>query len=832
MPQTFGYIWSMNATVMYTRFTRTTCFTIIACFLYAVTFAAGVKGRIMEESGKPISFASVMLLRAADSALVKMELTNEKGEYLLTPVPDGTFFVKVVMMGYQPAFSAVFTVSAADVDVPDMLLTSKANELNEVAVRAQKPFVEVHADKLVVNVESSIVNTGSIALEVLARSPGVTVDNNDNISLKGKQGVNVMINGKIQPISGEDLANMLKSMPSGAIESIELISNPSAKYDAAGTAGIINIKLKRDKKIGLNGSVNATYAQGVYGKTNWGGNMNYRNKKFNLFANYNGSYREGFNHLTLDRNFYQNKQFVSAYVQDNQYLYKIGNHSGGLGVDYTLSAKTTLGASVNGDVTDFLREGNNYSIVKDAGQHNRHFITVNSAPNVWGSKVGNLNMRHTFDSNGRSLTADVDYAAYPNSGVQDFTTTYYNDVATDTRAIPEPNIFTGNLKGMTQIRSAKVDYSMPLRKQAKIEAGIKSSYVTSDNDLRFFNKRDSVFVPDTGRTFHFIYRENINAGYVNFSKDFEKWSTQLGLRAEQTLANGDATELTKNSSFKRSYAQLFPSFAVQRHIDAKNDLGITLSRRIERPNYDQLNPSTYYLDPTTYKTGYPYLNPALSYSAELSWMHNQKFVTNANYTITSSPIVEVIQPSDSEEKVTIQTQKNLTSMAYYGINGSYQFRLYSWWNNTTNANVYYAHYTGDIAGTNLSAGRVTFDVNISNSFILPHDWSAEVGGFYQAPQIYGYMHLKPSWMFNVGIQKNLFDKRATAKLNATDIFWRGYPRASSYYDDYVESFVAQRDTRQVVVSFTYRFGKRTVLPTQRHRGGAEEEKNRARSATG
>ncbi|WP_345080617.1 TonB-dependent receptor [Nemorincola caseinilytica] len=800
----------------------------------AVSRAGSVSGKITNEAGQPVSLASVLLLRATDSVLAKTELTDEKGEYHLTLIADGSYILRVNMMGYEEYASAPITIGSSDVPMPDIKLHTRATELKEVAVRTQKPFVEVRADKLVVNVEGSIVSTGSTALEVLARSPGVTVDNNDNISLKGKQGVNVMINGKIQPISGQDLANMLKSMSSNAIESIELISNPSAKYDAAGTAGIINIKLKRDKKIGLNGSVNGTYGQGIYGKTNWGFNMNYRNKKVNLFANYNGSYREGFNHLTLDRNFFEGGQFASAYIQDNNYLYKIGSNSGNIGMDYSLSAKTTIGCAFNGDQTDFLREGYNYSLVKDADRPDmpRHFITENRAPNIWGSRTANLNLRHTFDSGGKSLTVDADYAAYPSSGTQDFTTTYYNDVAGDTRPIAAPVILNGDLRGMTQIRSGKVDHTRTLPGKINMEVGAKTSFVTSDNDLRFYDLSSGKRVEDAGRTNHFVYNENINAGYVNLSKEYDKWSTQLGLRTEQTIADGHATTLKGDSTFTRRYMQLFPSFAVQRHLNKKNDLGVTLSRRIERPNYDQLNPSAYYLDPTTFKQGYPYLIPALSYSAELSWVHDQKFITNLNYTRTAHPITEVIQPSPTEARVTIQTQKNLKSMQYFGVNGSYQVKVTRWWNNTTNANVYYAHYTGDIAGTNLSAGRVTFDANSSNSFLLPKDWSAEVSGFYQAPQLYGYMSLRPTWMLNVGIQKNLLEKRATLRLNATDIFWRGYPRATSTYVDYRESFVAQRDTRQVTMSFTYRFGKRTVPPTMRHRGGAEDEKRRAGNATG
>jgi hypothetical protein len=292
---------------------------------------------------------------------------------------------------------------------------------------------------------------------------------------------------------------------------------------------------------------------------------------------------------------------------------------------------------------------------------------------------------------------------------------------------------------------------------------------------------------------------------------------------EQTIAEG--RDVTIDSVFNRNYTQLFPSFALQRHITAANDLGLTLSRRIERPNYDQLNPFKYYLDPTTYKAGYPYMNPALSYSIELSHVYRQKFITSLNYTITSAPITEVIQPSPDEPKVTVQTTKNLTSMAYYGISGSYQFSICKWWTNTTNINAYYALYQGDIAGSNLNAGKVTCDVFTSNSLILPQNWSAEVSFTYQAPQVYGYMNLKPTSMLNAGIQKNFLDRKATLKANINDIFWTGFPRATSYYNNYTEYFSARRDTRQASITFTYRFGQRST--GQRRRSGAEDEKRRA-----
>ncbi len=812
----------------------------LSCFLLqrltATAHTGSISGRVANEAGLPVSLASVLLMNAADSSLIKTELTDIKGEFRLTPETTGLYFLKVSMLGYETYYTDALTVTDKPQTVSDIMMISTSTELDEVAIRSQKPFIEVHADKLVVNVENSIVNSGSTALEVLSRSPGVTVDNNDNISLKGKQGVNVMINGKRQPLSAQELADMLKSTPSSSIDKIEIISNPSARYDAAGTAGIINIKMKRDKKTGLNGSVNGTYAQGVYKKTNGGINLNYRNKKLNLFGSYNRSDRRAFNHLVLDRNFYNNSVFSGAYVQDNNYYYNMASDNGSVGIDYSLSSKTSVGASVSASGTDFKRTGYNYSKVIDSAtqQQLSHFVTDNSAPNHWGSRAVNLNLRHSFDSTGKSLSVDVDYAAYPSRGQQHYTTNYFDDLP-DGSFMPSGNppvIFRGDLKGLTEIRSAKADYSMPIGKGIKMDVGAKVSYVTSDNDLDFYNYSDGDYISDTSRTNHFIYRENINAGYVNFNKSWKKWSLQAGLRAEQTIAKGDANTLAVDSSFKRNYAQLFPSIALQRHLNPKNELGITLSRRIERPGYDQLNPSTYYLDPTTYKAGDPYLNPALSYNSELSYTYKQRFITSVNYTHTTAPITQVIQPSTTESKVTIQTNKNLSGMDYYGLSGSYQFRFTNWWNNTTNVNAYYSHYTGNIANSVLNAGRTTFNVNSNNSFILPRSWAAEIGGFYQAPQVYGYMNLKPTWMLNMGVQKNFLDKRATLRLRAQDIFWKGNPRATSNYNDYRETFVVTRDSRQVSVSLIYRFGKRTLPPSMRHRGGAEDEKGRVSNNTG
>jgi hypothetical protein len=366
-----------------------------------------------------------------------------------------------------------------------------------------------------------------------------------------------------------------------------------------------------------------------------------------------------------------------------------------------------------------------------------------------------------------------------------------------------------------------------MKGKSRLELGLKSSFVTADNEPLFFENKSEI--PDPLRSNHFIYNENINAAYVNGNKEWEKWSAQVGLRMENTSIRLEQTAVAQSDSTSYSYTQLFPSFAIQYHLTPVHDLGLTLSRRIERPNYQQLNPFKYYIDRTTYREGYPYLKPASFYSVELSHTYKQKFLTTLTYGINYGIITEVIQPSDSkgETKVTVQTNKNLDRMLFIGLSGAYPFQVTKWWNNVTNYNIYYARYEGNIANTPLRNGRPTFDFNTTNTFILPKNYSAELGGFYQHSQLYGYMDVRPVWMLNLGVQKNFLEKRATLRLNVQDIFWTGYPGATSTYTGYQEDFVAERETRQVTIAFTYRFGNKSVAPSRRRTGGAEDEKRRA-----
>lgn len=803
-------------------------FTVVLLLLSAYTnaYAKGVSvsGKVVNSNGEGVSVASVVLLKAADKSLAKSEITNEAGAFVLADIETGQYLLKVTALGYTTYSSETITIAEQDVTLPIIQLGAKDNKLKEVIVKAQKPLIEIHADKLVVNVENSITNAGSSAMEILGRSPGVNVDQNDNISIKGKQGVNVMIDGKQVAMSGTDLANMLKGMSSNSIKQIEVISNPGARYDAAGTAGVINIITKRDQRMGVNGSLNASYGQGVYPKYSAGGNLNYRNKKISSYVSYNYSKRWWFNHLLLDRKFYDNNDALQfSYVQDNFMKMPMINHSGTFGMDYSVDSKTIIGIAATAGTTGYNQSAANTSKALNGDRiviYN--FNTIGAHRQDYYNYSANANLRQRYNELGKQLSVDVDYARYWSQSNQNFETIYSRPDGSQY----QPDYFMrSDLSGITQIRSIKADYTYPVNEKMKVDAGVKSSYVTADNEPLFYEKTTGDFELDVKRSNHFIYKENINAAYVNMNKEWEKWSTQIGLRLENT--NVTAEQITLDSTYLNNYTQLFPSFAVQRNINKDNDLGLTLSRRIDRPNYQQLNPFKYFIDNTTYRAGYPYLNPALTYAVELSHTFKKKFLTTLSYSITDNSITEVIQPSETEDSVTVQIHKNLTSMDYYALSCAYPFQISKWWSNVTNATLYYAHYKGFIANTNLSNGSPAFSISCNNNFPLPKGFRAELGAWYQSRQIYGFMDMKPMWMLNAGIQKTMLKDNGTLRLNVQDIFWKGLPRATSEYTSYKEDFVVSRETRQVSISFSYRFGNNKVAPTRRRAGGAEDEKSRA-----
>ena len=780
--------------------------------------------------GQPLENVTVELLRSKDSILVKVAISDAKGLASFGNLEPGQYFAKVSIINYSSGYSEKISLSGPDETKQiSISLQPAAKELGAVTINSRKPFIQKLADRIVVNVENSIVSAGSSAMDVLERSPGVNVDQNDAISLRGKQGVIIMIDGKPTPMTGADLANYLRGLPSAAIERLDIITNPSAKYDAAGNSGIIDIRMKKDQRMGINGTFTAGYGQGIYPKANTGTTFNYRNKKVNIFGNYNYAYRVGLNHLILDRNFYTNAVYDGGDLKDNYSKSPFESNTARLGMDFFPSKKTIIGFIVNGNFNHFRRNNNNRSIVVDPQKQAMSTFRSHATNNDHAENVlANINFKHSFDSTGRELTADADYGVYSSNSLTVNSTNYYR---LDGGTLQPNYILNGDQNGELDFKTAKIDYVHPLKNGAKWEAGLKTSFVSSDNDAKFWDVSIGTPQNDVNKTNHFLYHENINAAYLNVSKEYKKFNFQVGLRGEQT--NIKTEQQIGNVHFDSSYFQLFPSAFFNYKIKEDKTIGISVSRRIDRPGYSQLNPFLFLIDVTTYATGRPGLLPQLTWSYELSYtLKNLNFTASYSHTINNQNIAiakfrDVFPNIPSDQNVTVQIPINLTSSDYVGLGISAPVRITNWWNMINNGNLYYEKFNGNLGATSLNKGKPVADIRTNNTFTFSKGWTAELNANLNTGGQYGFMVLDPQWGLSAGVQKSILKNKGTIRFNITDIFWTNLPKAVITYDNYIEKWHAYRETRVANLSFSYRFGNNKVQAARRRTTASEEERQRA-----
>jgi hypothetical protein len=803
---------------------------LIAAFLL-IAFATSaqntgkITGSITSKIEKIAGGATVSLLRSKDSAMVKLSAANKEGVYTFENVATGSYVISITVVGHQKSFSKMIEINPQQqtVQLEPILLNPVGKELAGVNVIAKRPLVEQRIDRTIVNVDASITNIGTSALEVLEKSPGVSVDRDGNISLKGKEGVLVLVDGRPTQLGGADLANMLRSMSSNQLDQIEIMTNPPARYDAAGTSGVINIKTKKTINAGYNGSASLAYGQGRYPKTNEGFNFNYRKNKVNVFTNLSHNYMKRFGTLSLDRNiFNSNTNSVDKiFNQVNNQISEGNSYSAKVGADFFATKKTTFGAVVNLNSRQMLSPNQNITNISN-GSKTLQSVTKAAVDNEtdWNSFSSNLNFRHILDNKGKEITSDVDYAKHTMKNNVFMVNSY-----TDANGNPFTNAdtLTGLLPQEINVYSGRIDYLHPLKNNSRFEAGLKSSIVRTDNDANYDSIQFGRIVHDINRSNHFIYEENINAAYTNLSMPLtKKISAQLGLRLENTNAKG--RQITTGENFERHYTQLFPTAYFQYKANDKNNFGANFGRRVSRPSYQSLNPFIKFIDRYTFSQGNPNLKPSVSSNIELIHTWKNQITTTVNYSHVKDIIGGIIQQRGEEA---YNMPSNISSLNQFGIaiNANSQFNKR--WISNMNINVYRDHYKGVINGAPVDIAGTTFLVSGTQQFKVTKTMTAEINGRVRYGGLEGVIVTKPIAVMGAGISQQILKSKGTLRLTARDIFWTQRLRGTTRYGNVDVEMRQVSETQVVTLGFTYNFSKgKKIAPVKRTQGSSNEEQNR------
>lgn len=787
-----------------------------------------ITGKVLDESQKAFPYATISLLNAKDSATVKGTMSADNGSYEFSALKAGSYLVSLYVVGYKKVVKGPYTIDALHNAhaVGSVQLNPDAKQLKGVEVVKQKPLVERQVDKTVLNIENSALATGNSALEILEKSPGVTVDKDGNVSLRGKQGVTIMLDGKPTYLSAEQLANLLRSTEGSAIQSIELITNPSSKYDAAGNSGIINIKLKKNRNYGTNGTVYGGAGYGRYYKANGGMTLNHRQEKINIYANFDYGKSKRFNDLDINRvnNTAANKTYFDQ-TSDNLRMRNNYNYKGG--IDYFINDKNTLGLAITGynsngnSTSDVLTMIGGTPSVNDSSVVARNFGDAKYTGNTV-----NLNYKKVMDTAGRELTIDADYARY--TGIDDnlFNNIYLSNSG---QAYKPAYLFRNATPSEVKIVSGKFDYTLPFSKDSKLDFGAKSSLVSTDNNFRSttFSQQSGSWENDVNRSNQFIYDENINAAYANFNRKFNSTSVQVGLRGEHTHSKGNS--ITDEKVVKRDYFNLFPTVFVNHEINKNHDVGASYGRRIDRPNYGSLNPFVYFVDLYTYQYGNPFLKPQYTNSFELSYSYKKTINATLGYSHTSDVMTEVLL-SDTAQKTLFISEQNLATQNSYNLNVSSPIKFASWWTANNNLTIFFNQFRSpNIQDRPYESGRVGFNFNTNQTITVNPTTNFEVSGYYQSRQVWGTLLIEPQYAIDLGFSKSFMNKKLNLKLAANDVFNLRTGKITSALPG--QNYVVNQKWESQVFRFTctYRFGSSSIKTNNRRSGSSEDESRRVKS---
>jgi hypothetical protein len=782
-----------------------------------------INGKILDNMGNPIAYANVVLLSPMDSLIVKGSVSAENGSFHFDQISQNSYLLSVSLLGYAKHVDQLEVNGTATIDLDPIILLDSEDELDEIVVTAKKPLYEKQIDRMVINVQSSITAAGNSVLEVLQKSPGVMVNRQSNsILLNGKSGVTIMINNRIQRLPMEVVFQMMDGMGAANIEKIELITNPPAKYDAEGMGGIIHLVMAQSEDVGTNGNFGLTAGMNARETLGANFNLNHRKEKFSFFADYSILYDHN---IQVFENRFQinNPDFVSSFHSVMDRPNKLTTQGFRTGFEWDLSSKTKIGTIVSA----FQR---NYQMAASSVFNNR--ITPDSSSygtinlhelNVWNHYTSNIHLIHKFN-NKTNLRFDLDYNRSKNNNPSDYQLDFN---------FPELNLSTVELIDITKVTPinmlvAGLDYTFQPSPAIKFEAGVKGTFSDFENDVEVLFTRNGATTRNEELSIMAFLEEDILAGYMSAEWLINE-SNQVngGLRFENTRTY--ISTATEKGIVDRNFGNYFPSIFYKKTFNANLNLNLGYSRRIQRPTFNDLAPFVFFMDPNLFFSG----NPAL-WPATIDGLKADITIRRANisleYSKTKNAIAAFQPEIDPINNRQILRSQNLDYQKIYSLNLSLPWIINDWWDIQLNSGGFYTMVRTAHLEENLNLDFFNFTTNATSNFKLPHNFSAEITGFYLSKMNWGVWDFHPLGSLNIGIQKKLNRDKGTFRLTIDDIFYTNIWRANSTIPEYhVNSeIVGDLHMQAVRLNYTRNFGNNKLRGVN-IKSGSEELQKRAKT---
>jgi len=799
-----------------------------ALILLAIPFcihaqSANISGKLLDNNDESVVYSNVILMSGADSTMVKVETSDFDGNFSFTKVDNGTYYLIASYVGYTDYNSGVFTLDGSDKDFGAIMLSPSSVELETAVITARKSMVEVKPDKTIFNVEGTINSVGSNGLDLLRKAPGVLVDNNDNVSVLGRSGVLMYVDGKRLPLSGDDLKNYLLSLTADQIDRMEIITNPGAKYEAEGNAGIIDIRLKKNENYGYNGTVSAGYSKGQRGRYNLSTSGNYRMNKFNVFAN--AAYNNGRRLELFD--FLDQQNGLSLDRDTDMIMARKGYNVRG-GIDYFLSDKHTIGILVNqGNSNNNVTSTSRSTIAPLSAPAEIDSVLVADNTSEGRNRSATYNLNYRYTNEGTSLNVDADYGRYRNTAFFNQPNIY---LSPDLTKELTRNIFATDTPVEIDIYTLKLDYEMELL-GGKFGTGAKYSQVRTDNSFLFYDIpiQDTVFNDRLSNIF--LYDEKVYAGYVSYARSLsDKLNLSTGLRIETTDATGDLQAFRpelQEPKVELDYTDLFPTIGFTYQVNMSDVLGINYGRRINRPDYNVLNPFEFQISELSFSKGNAFLQPEKVNNLEVSYLHQYRYNFKLGYSRTTDQITRLIGADPRDLRASFINWDNLAQQTVISFNISAPIEVRPFWNAYFNITTSHLHNEADYGDGNvIDLKAFSYNIYQQHSFTLPKGFNFEISGWYSGPGIWGgVFEYDSSYSLDFGISKKFLDDKLNVKLSAQDVFNQAFWSGESLFRGLRSQGQGYWDSRRVGINMSYRFGNDKVKSRNR-KAGLEDESGR------